>query len=308
MKRVRLSGKAHWAAALFVLTVAACTTPPTVVEDDLLPPQLPQRWATYTTAGPTEFTAEPGSMTSETGCEIAYTHFLPGGRATGDDPLLVLAHGFLRSRENMRGWAELFASHGVRTVTASFCNSSLFNGDHAQNALDLRALADELAGPATPILYAGYSAGGLSAMLAAAQDERTFGYLGIDPVDSDGMLAAVGSLRAPAFYLLGEPNPCNRDGATRSLLPNGSPAWLIEIPYATHCTFEDPTDSLCIHLCGTVSPEESNEQLRQTVQALGTAFVVAQFGTDPGAMSLMSIRELRRLEAAGSLRIITPMP
>lgn len=309
MRGARYFGIARAAIVLALgLGAAGCATPPTVVENRELPPPLPAEWARFADRGPDSFAEEQAMLQSETGCELAYTHFLPDGAATSDDPLLVLAHGFLRSQENMRGWAELFTSHGIRTVTVTFCNSSLFNGNHAQNAADLRAIADELAGSNTPVLYAGYSAGGLSAMLAAAADDRTFGYLGIDPVDSGGLLGTVGAVRFPAFYLLGVPNQCNRDGATRALFPAASPAWFIEIPFATHCTFEDPTDSLCVDLCGTVSPADSNERLRRTIQALGTAFAVAQFGTDPAAMSLLGVRPLSGMEGNGYLRIITPQP
>jgi dienelactone hydrolase len=290
------------------LLVAACATPPTVVDEGTLPPALPDGVARLAAPGPYEFIAQDGVTESSTGCTVSYTHFLPGGSGNSDDPLLVLAHGFLRTKENMRGWAELFASHGIRTVSVSFCNSSLLNGNHEQNATDLRLVADQLAGEQTPVFYAGYSAGGLSAAIAAAADTRTFGYLGIDPVESGGLMAEIDKIDSPALYLLGVPNACNRDGATRPVLPPASPAWLIEVPFATHCTFEDPTDQTCIRLCGGVTPESANAQLRQIIQGIGTLFVSAQFGTDPLAFELLTTRQLRSWESDGVIRIIDPQP
>ncbi|MFW6212171.1 MAG: alpha/beta fold hydrolase, partial [Spirochaetota bacterium] len=287
MKRSQLVCAKLAGVLLATLFVLSCATAPTVVTDGALPAELPRELLYFAEKGNTPFGTIEGIVESETGCEVSYTHFFPGNQATPDDPLLVLAHGFLRTKENMRGWAELFASHGVRTVAVTFCNSTLFSGNHEQNARDLRLVADELAGTTTPVLYAGYSAGGLSALLAAAADERTFGYLGIDPVDSGGQMEAVTELPSTALYLLAEPSSCNRNGATRPLLPQATPAWFVEIPYATHCTFEDPTDRTCIRVCGTVEPEDANDTLRSIIQGVGTLFVVAQFGTDPLAVQTL---------------------
>lgn len=291
-----------------VLLVAACATPPTVVDEGTLPAALPDGIAEFASPGPVTFSTEQGRAESETGCALSYTHFLPGGTGSSDEPLLVLAHGFLRTKENMRGWAELFASHGIRTVTVSFCNSSLFDGNHEQNATDLRRIADELAGAQTPVFYSGHSAGGLSALVAAAGDTRSFGYLGIDPVESGELMAGIGPLRAPALYLLGEPSACNRNGETRPVLPPASPAWLIEVPLATHCTFEDPTDQACVRLCGSIEPARAEDQLRQIIQGVGTLFVSAQFGTNPRAFELLTTRQLQSWDAEGIIRIIDPLP
>jgi len=302
-----------------ILTLAAfallsgCRTAPTRLAEQEIPPPLPPQLALFAEPGPHSYTRITASIRSETGCEVAFTEYRPqtGGSAGGADadrtPAVILAHGFLRTQQNMRGWAQLFSSHGVRTVTVSFCNSSLFNGNHAQNAADLRLVADAVATRQTPLIYAGYSAGGLSAALAAAHDERTVGYLGIDPVDSGALMETVEALPGPAFSLLGEPNPCNREGTTRQVLPAGNPSWLIEVRFATHCTFEDPTDNRCRNLCGSLLPVEADERLRAVIQSLGTSFVVAQFGADPRAMGTISAESLTRFEAAGYIRIIDPL-
>lgn len=66
-------------------------------------------------------------------------HGPTGGRG---DRTVLLGHGFLRDLRSMRGWAEHWASHGVRTAVVGFCNSTPFDGRHDRNALDLRAVDD----------------------------------------------------------------------------------------------------------------------------------------------------------------------
>jgi hypothetical protein len=112
----------------------------------------------------------------------------------------------------MRGWAAHLSSHGVATAVVSLCNSTPFAGRHDRNAVDLRALADLLQPADGRVLYAGFSAGGLAALLAAADDPRTVAYLGLDAVDSGGLAARSTGLAAPALFLLAEAGACNAEG------------------------------------------------------------------------------------------------
>jgi hypothetical protein len=87
------------------------------------------------------------------------------------------------------------------------------------------------------VLYAGFSAGGLAAYLAAGSDPRASAYLGLDAVDSGGLaLARNADFRVPALFLMGEPSSCNAKN-------NGH--------------FLDPYDPRTESVCGKVLPPEA---------------------------------------------------
>ena len=74
---------------------------------------------------------------------------------------------------------------------------------------DAIALATELAGGGK-VIYAGHSAGGLSAVLAAKAATSSLAVLGLDLTDADGLaLAAANDVTVPALGLIGEPSSCN---------------------------------------------------------------------------------------------------
>jgi hypothetical protein len=89
--------------------------------------------------GPSDYSRKQGKMKSEYGCIVSYRTFQPANSKTSTT--LILAHGFERKIENMAGWGEHFASHGVTTVIPEFCNSSLLQiltHCHFENPYDAR--------------------------------------------------------------------------------------------------------------------------------------------------------------------------
>lgn len=228
-------------------------------------------------------------------CSLAYTLFTPDG---GDavTPLVVLGHGFARNQQRMAGLAEHIASFGLRVVTPQYCHLSLSDADHVANGRDAVALSLALAGDA-PVAHAGYSAGGLAAILAATEDAATVAVLGLDYVDADDLgVAAAVALTTPTLGLLGEPSMCNTDN-------NGAPVfdldgrWAARVVGATHCDFEDPTDALCTAFCG----EETGAL--PTVRAVAAAFLAWQLGVTPSGESWASPggTEWERLVDEGTL-------
>ena len=123
---------------------------------------------------------ETGAIQSAHGCTVVYERYKPDRNAI--PPEVILAHGFMRKLDNMRGWARHWQQQGIPTTLVSLCNSSWLNGHHQRNADDMQALRRELEMDA--VIYAGFSAGGLAAYLAAGQDASAAGYLGLDSVDS----------------------------------------------------------------------------------------------------------------------------
>jgi hypothetical protein len=76
-----------------------------------------------------------GQLASEFGCELDYEYYAPS-----DDKALatvILAHGFMRDLDTVRGWTQHWSSQNIATVIVSFCNSNLINGHHQRNAADL---------------------------------------------------------------------------------------------------------------------------------------------------------------------------
>jgi hypothetical protein len=208
-------------------------------------------------AGSFATTVAEGSLRSSFGCEVRYEVHLPADWDGG--VTVVLAHGFLRDLRTMRGWAAHLSSHGVATAVVSLCNSTPFAGRHDRNAIDLRALADLLQPADGAVLYAGFSAGGLAALLAAADDPRTVAYLGLDAVDSGGLASRSTGLAAPALFLLAEAGACNAEAtwcpSPRRSRPPGSCASRTP-PTATSRTPTPP--------CANGSAAGSNRARRRT--------------------------------------------
>jgi hypothetical protein len=231
----------------------------------------------FTLAGPLGVSTSDGTVPMA-GCgttdEMAYTLYSPTGEP--DALLVVLGHGFNRRRQNMAEMAERMASYGVRVVTFDYCHLSITDTDHPQNGADQVALAATLAEGA-PVIHAGYSAGGLAALLATA-NATGVALLLLDAVDSDGLGAsAAAGIAVPVFGVEGEPSSCNNqsNGGTSpaKLAPGG---WATLAIGATHCDFEGPTDWLCTGLCGG----QGAGGQRDLIRTLATAFVAWQSGAD----------------------------
>jgi pimeloyl-ACP methyl ester carboxylesterase len=226
----------------------------------------------FTKAGPFTATATAHTASVES-CDLDYTLFTP---ATVASPVLVvLGHGFQRDRDNVLGLAAHLASYGVRVVAPSYCHSWIFDTDHAQNAIDAVALAASVA-PGEEVIYAGHSAGGLSAVLAAAEDQNARAVLGLDTTDASGLaLSAAPAVTVPALGLFGAPSSCNSNGNGTAVFNAVAGAIKLRVVNATHCDFEAPTSAGCTSFCGGTDASRG-----VTVQALAAAFVAWQTNVD----------------------------
>lgn len=225
-----------WIAFVAALLGAGCVAlGVSTVEDDTLP------------GAADRYRIETGELESEAGCRFEYRLYEPDAAAGST---VLIGHGFLRDQATMSGLAAALARHGMRAATLDFCSMRFWNGHHARNATDLALLARAL-GVERPI-YAGFSAGALAALLAAASDPATRGLITLDlvvqpPYGRD----AVTSLDAPWLALHGPPSSCNAH-------LNAEPAYTAYAgrlerarhETASHCEFESPTDGLCETLCG----------------------------------------------------------
>jgi pimeloyl-ACP methyl ester carboxylesterase len=227
--------------------------------------------------GPYDVMFEPGNVVLP-GCNMPYDLRWPAG--VPDAPVVVLAHGFQGNRASMAGWAEHWASWGVRVVTPNLCHATILDTDHAQNGADLRGLVAALSLP-SPI-YAGYSAGGLAAVVATADDPQAVALLGLDMVDNASLGAgAAASVAVPAFVVVGEPSQCNTTNnglAVFAAMPNGR---ALRVTEADHCDFQDPADFLCGITCSGSNNQWSDAEIQAAVRGLSTAVVLWQAGLEP---------------------------
>jgi pimeloyl-ACP methyl ester carboxylesterase len=213
-----------------------------------------------------------------TSCETEVTTFVPEDRS--GTMLVVLAHGFARNKEQMAGWAEHIASWGLPVVTPDLCG--VLAVDHEQNALDLAAVAAHYG--QGRVAYAGHSAGGLAALLAAANEMDTVAVLGLDLTDAfDLGLAAAPGVVAPVGALTGEPEFCNAWGNGLLAVDAAPSATSLHLVGADHCDFENPSDVLCDLACanGTVA----DDVVIDLVAGLGTAWLLGASGETPEALA-----------------------
>jgi dienelactone hydrolase len=186
---------------------------------------------------------------------------------------VILAHGFMRSRENMRGHGEMLAQSGVLAVIPD-----LPSWDSRENAKVLAELVAQLrggtlAGPVDQIVLVGFSSGALATLLAA-DSSGVIGYVGLDGFDRPGGvgLEKARTLRTPAVLLYGPDAFCNAYGIAapwRSALPMLVRQQLIE--GHSHCDFEFPTDRWCELACGGTNParqQRIRDELRDAVSRL----------------------------------------
>lgn len=173
-------------------------------------------------------------------------------------PLVVVAHGFTRSKRYMAGWGGHLAGEGFFVVVPT---QPAF-ADHELNGRVLAALVEKYRAQRRVALM-GFSMGGLTTLLATTHTPVD-AWVGLDPVDMNGKgKVAAAKLKAPALLLLAEPEAWNRHGNANALaeaIPGEKQ--LLRIPGATHLDAEWPTDLLGQLACGFVD-EKRQQQFRE---------------------------------------------
>ncbi len=208
-------------------------------------------------------------------------HAIDGHRVTLDvypaaGPLrgaAILSHGFTRSRRTLAGHAQALADAGVLVLTPDLpCTF-----DFRCNARALAAMVGSLraggtfGAPVERVMLVGFSAGGLSSLLAA-DTPGVVGYVGLDPFDRTMPgeaerlgLAAAGRLRTEALLLRAPPSSCNAKAVAAAWATALPALWRDElITGASHCDFESPTDWMCRLACGDTDPARQ-ERVRQAL-------------------------------------------
>ena len=224
-------------------------------------------------------------------------HTLDGHRVTLDvypaaGPLrgaAILSHGFTRSRRTLAGHAQALADAGVLVLTPDLpCTF-----DFRCNARALAALVGSLragetfkgvGAPVQKVMLVGFSAGGLSSLLAA-DAPGVVGYVGLDPFDrvmpgeAERLgLAAAGRLRTEALLLRAPPSRCNAQAVAAPWATALPRLWRDElIAGASHCDFESPSDWMCRLACGDTDPARQ-QRVRQALLDAAARWLPVEVG------------------------------
>ena len=152
-----------------------------------------------------------------------------------------------------------------------------FDVNHAENGLDMVALANTLGGNA---IFSGYSAGGLSAGVAAASLDAV-GLLGLDATD--------GGYNDNSVYASGLTIPVM--GVLESQVDAGKQwcCWTKVSKYhdACVCDFEAPTDMVCEALSN--QRWFSNEEINSSILSLSTAALFWISTQDPEVSQMVDL-------------------
>jgi dienelactone hydrolase len=190
------------------------------------------------------------------GKTVAVDVYRPMGAHTG---AAILTHGGFRGRQTMAEHAQALAARGVLAVAPDMpCTF-----DHLCNARAIAELVktlqftDSLGGSAKRIILVGFSAGGLSSLLAA-DTPGVVGFVALDPYDhlpsgaSERLgIVAARRLDTQTLILRAPPSSCNAQSVAAPWSTALKALWRDElIAGATHCDFEAPTDWLCRLACG----------------------------------------------------------
>ena len=200
-------------------------------------------------------------------------------QAAAPQPLVVVVHGFSRSRRYMAGWGADLAGHGmiVAVMTQPYWARHSLNGEVISLLVELGRTGKwpiDARGNGKVGLV-GFSMGGLTSLLAAASlSPPADAWVGLDPVDHAGRGAAKAALvKLPGLALLAEPSPFNgQNNALAMLNDYGGPLQVIRITGATHCDAESPSDILGQLACGRVDPKRHNRFRSATLEFLDGAF------------------------------------
>ena len=237
----------------------------------------------FLSRGPYDVTEESRSVNVTNCSGMNYGVYSPSGIT--NPPIVVLGHGFARGADSMVGWADHLSSWGVEVLLPTLCHYNVFAGvDHEMNGQNMRELA--LAHGSPEVIYAGHSAGGLAAIIAASQDNLALGVLGLDATDTKDIPGVpdfigqqyAGNVTCPAYSIMGEQSTCNAENNGLNLFQMMNNSRIVKVTSSDHCDFESPTDWICESQCENSNPEYSDEETRPLITTLGTAAIISLTG------------------------------
>jgi pimeloyl-ACP methyl ester carboxylesterase len=230
---------------------------------------LPCVWGASDPAAPGPFVAAQQTVhiANPNHVLLATDVYFPGSATGGVTqaarpcPVLVLGHGFMQSKAHHANHGRHLATRGFIVLIPDFGTKA----DHARNGQDLSCCLDwisrQSADPRSLFQgtvrldrfgAAGHSAGGLSALLAAAQDPRIRVLSLLDPVDQAGLgIKALARCAIPTAMTWSEPSSCNAGASAATLFAATRDVKRgVKIVGANHTDAQDPAGTLCTWVCG----------------------------------------------------------
>ena len=245
----------NWSAVISLI-LCACLSPLLAATDPALDGPFPSTRLTLGIPG-----TQGATLTTDVYFPGTTNAVSPGaGRCT----VVVLGHGFSQSKEQHVSQGGHLATRGYIVLIPNSNAAS----DHSRFADDLRKCIDwiEARDSDTNSLFfgrvradrvgaTGHSAGGLSAILAAARDPRIRAVSPMDPVDNGGLgVAALTTIAAPVAITYSEPSSCNANGSALTLYNAAlAPKRGIRIFGANHTDPQDPSSTLSALFCGAAN-------------------------------------------------------
>ena len=291
------------------------TDDPDLEEDEATEEDTAEEYVTpivdFSQRGPHEFISQSESASVTNCSNMNYSIFSPVGISS--PPIVVLGHGFGRGSDTMTGWAEHLSSWGVEVLLPTLCHYNVFFGvDHEMNGQNMVEIANHHG--ADEVTYAGHSAGGLAAIIAASFDSQAQGVLGLDTTDTQdipGVPDFIGmnyasSVTSKAFSIRGEPSSCNSENNGLTLFRMMSDYKAIKVTSADHCDFERPTDFMCEMNCESSSSEFTDDVINKAILTLGTAAIVAITEALPDGDLVWTEEELSEWTASGLVQSLEP--
>jgi dienelactone hydrolase len=223
---------------------------------------------------------------SLTGKKVPVDFYLPKDVQTA--PVVIMVHGFTRSRLNLAGWGDLLARNGFIVAIPDMPTMT----KRQQNSRAINELLDFInhgGVPSAPkaeggAALIGYSMGGFSALLAASGNPNVRCWIGLDPVNSGPKGAkAAANLTIPCAVLRAEPAAWNMQGNARQLTKKLSgPYVTLRVKDARHSDPENPTDSVAEMLCGKSDPRR-----HETFERYALATLRAVFFNDQASLAVL---------------------
>ena len=234
----------------------------------------------YSILGPFDVGSGSYVGTSSDSSQMDYSLYYPFNHES--EAVVLLVHGFSRDQSVMAGFAEHFASWGIKTITMNLLHSSIVDNDPILDALDINILADQI-GQGLPIVYVGHSSGGMRSVLAASQNSNAIAVLGLDLVDAlyPGMdnqyyaQSAVSDMMIPVWGMFGESSACNANSNGVNVFQDAVQGNAVIITEADHCDFELPTNFFCSLLCEQENYIFSKDDIEGVVLNLSTSFILS---------------------------------
>ena len=234
----------------------------------------------YSILGPFDVSSASYATTASDGSQMDYSLYYPFNHES--EVVVLLVHGFSRDQSVMAGFAEHFASWGIKTITMNLLHSSIVDNDPILDALDINILADQI-GQGLPIVYVGHSSGGMRSVLAASQNSNAIAVLGLDLVDAlypgtDNQyyaLSAVSNMMIPVWGMFGESSACNANSNGVNVFQDAVQGNAVIITEADHCDFELPTNFFCSLLCEQENYIFSEDDIEGVVLNLSTSFILS---------------------------------